>query len=175
MSSGVNIRPERIQDHDAISAILIKAFDQNDESLLVSALRSSSGFIPEISLVAEIDNKVVGTIIYSDIKIIDSDGYEFDSIALAPMAVDPVFQKTGIGSKLIRTSIDMARDLGYESIIVLGHAEYYPKFGFTEAAPMGIKAPFTVPSEALMVLELKKGALNEIQGTIKYDEAFSIL
>ncbi|MBT8229161.1 MAG: N-acetyltransferase [Bacteroidia bacterium] len=175
MDHSLIIRNEKDGDFEAVSDVLVRAFEQEDESRLVKLLRQSDSFIPELTMVAEVNQNIVGSIVYSKIRIINDEGNAFQSIALAPMAVDPAFQKKGIGSILVKSTIAKAKELGYESIIVLGHAAYYPKFGFTEARPYCIKAPFDVPSEAFMVLELKEGILQDIEGTVQYNEAFSIL
>ena len=93
-------------------------------------------------------------------------------MALAPVAVLPEFQKQGIGSELIREGLKACQQLGYDSVIVLGHPEYYPKFGFKQADTWGIKDPFGAPAEAFMALELKKGALEGASGIVEYPDEF---
>ena len=95
-----------------------------------------------------------------------------ESLALAPMAVIPEFQKQGIGTKLIKKGIEQAKELGFDSIVVLGHKEYYPKFGFIRASNWSIKCPFEVPDEAFMAIELTERAFEDKAGTVKYPDEF---
>ncbi|WP_445474894.1 GNAT family N-acetyltransferase [Methanococcoides methylutens] len=167
------IRKEEDTDYSAITKVNDQAFGQENEGRLVVNLRMHSDFVPELSLVAEVDGKVVGHILFFPIKIVD-DGKEFDSLSLAPMAVLPKFQKQGIGSALVKEGLTMAENLGYSSVIVLGHAEYYPRFGFRPASQWDIRAPFEdVPDEAFMAIELVDGALDDVSGVVEYPEEFS--
>jgi len=96
-----------------------------------------------------------------------------DSLALAPVSVAPSFQKKGIGSQLIRAALQKAKELGYHSVIVLGHKDYYPKFGFKKAALWNIKPPFVVPDEVFMAMELTEHSLENVEGVVQYSKAFS--
>jgi putative acetyltransferase len=166
------IRREKKEDFKSIYEIHVKAFKQKDESKLVERIRSSKNFIPELSLVAEENGKILGHILFSKIKIIGEEEYE--SLALAPMAVLPELQRRGIGSKLIKEGLNKARELGFNSVIVLGHKDYYPRFGFERASKWNIKCPFEVPDEAFMAIELIDGALAEKAGIVEYPEEFGI-
>lgn len=97
---------------------------------------------------------------------------EYESLALAPVSVLPEYQNRGIGNKLILESLRLAKDIGFKSVIVLGHDKYYPRFGFKPASIWGIKAPFDVPDEVFMALELENRSLDEITGTVAYSKAF---
>lgn len=88
------------------------------------------------------------------------------------MAVLPEFQKQGIGSELIKQGLESCYELGYDSVIALGHPEYYPRFGFKQTQIWSIKGPFNAPAEAYMALELKKGALDNISGVVEYPDEF---
>jgi predicted N-acetyltransferase YhbS len=94
------------------------------------------------------------------------------ALALAPMAVRPEFQNLGIGSRLIREGLERCRNLGHKIVIVAGHPEYYPRFGFTSSRAKGLEAPFPVPDEAFMVIELIPGALDSVSGMIVYPAPF---
>ncbi|MBI3098214.1 MAG: N-acetyltransferase [Planctomycetes bacterium] len=94
------------------------------------------------------------------------------ALALAPMAVRPGFQRRGIGSDLVRAGLDRASALGHRIVIVLGHPEYYPRFGFRPARPLGIEPPFLVRDEVFMALELFPGALDGVRGTVRYPPVF---
>ncbi len=120
----VVIRTEIETDFSDVFEINKAAFGKDNEAKLVDALRNSSVFIPDLSLVAAIDNKIVGHILFTKIKIIDDSGKEYDSIALAPMAVKPELQKRGIGGQLIKHGLYKATELGHKSVIVLGHEHY---------------------------------------------------
>ena len=165
------IRKEEEKDHKQIYEVNKLAFQQENESKLIEKIRKSENFIPELSIVAEIDNRIVGHILFSKIKIIGDSDYE--SLALAPMAVIPEFQKRGIGSELIKKGIDKAKELGFDSIIVLGHKEYYPKFGFQRASKWNIKCPFEVPDDVFMAIELTEKAFEGKAGTVEYPDEFN--
>lgn len=127
---------------------------------------------PELSLIAKgQDNEIVGHILLSKIKIINKDK-TVDSLALAPVSVLPEHQKKGIGSQLIHAALKKAKEVGYQSVIVLGHKDYYPKFGFKQARLWNIQAPFDVSDEVFMALELTKNFLENVQGIVHYSNAF---
>ena len=166
------IRPELDADAEAIRRINDEAFGQGDESRLIEAIRASESFIPELSLIAELQGKPVGHILFSRINI-ETASQSVPVLSLAPMAVLPEHQNRGIGSALIRHGLDECRRLGWKIVIVLGHAEYYPRFGFVPARSAGIECPFPgVPDEAWMVAELDEGALRDVQGVVRYSAAF---
>jgi putative acetyltransferase len=167
----ISIRPEQIQDVAAISQVNNLAFEGENESKLVEAIRESEFFIPELSLVAIHNNKVIGHILFSIVSI-ETEEAHVPTLALAPMAVRPDFQKQGIGSSLVKEGLQKCRQLGYEHAAVLGHPEFYTKFGFTPSVTKGIEAPFPVPEEVFMVIELQEGSLDSIRGKVKYPPAF---
>jgi len=164
------IRKEEKKDYNDIFEINKSAFGQEEESKLIDKIRSGDNFISDISLVAEIDGKIIGHILFSKIEI--SGSSIFKSLALAPMAVVPEFQKKGVGSKLIKEGIRKAKDLEFESIIVLGHKDYYPRFGFQKASKWNIKCPFEAPDETFMAIELFENALKDKSGTVVYPPEF---
>ena len=166
----VTIRKEEEKDYKKVYEVNCLAFQQEDESKLIEKIRKGKNFIPELSLVAEIDDEIIGHILFSKIKIVGD--FVFDSLTLAPMAVIPEFQKQGIGSKLIKKGIEKAKELNFDSIIVLGHKEYYPKFGFQKASKWNIKCPFEVPEEAFMAIELTEKAFEGKAGTVRYPDEF---
>jgi len=137
-------------------------------------MRKSSSFIPKLSLVAtdKNNNKILGHILLSKIKISKDDNEWVESLALAPVSVLPEYQNKGIGGLLITEALKKAKELGYNSVVVLGHPEYYPKFGFKKASLWGIKAPFDVPDEAFMAIELSKNGLNKASGVVEYPSVF---
>ncbi|KHF38218.1 GNAT family N-acetyltransferase [Halalkalibacter okhensis] len=172
------IRQERTTEYSTTEQMIKKSFLNEEysdkrEHLLVNRIRKSEVFIPELSLVALNQGKeVIGHILLSKIKIVDGDN-EVDSLALAPVSVTPEYQKKGIGSQLIHAALENAKDQGFSSVIVLGHKDYYPKFGFKPARLWYIQAPFEVPDEVFMALELTENALENVQGVVHYSKAFS--
>lgn len=170
------IRQEKESDYVHVFALIKSAFlnekmSDHKEHLLVEKLRTSPNFIPKLSLVAEVDNTIVGHILLSKIKIKDGE-VKYDSLALAPVSVHPEFQGKGIGSQLIQTAHSRARDLDHKSIILLGHENYYPRFGYQTLENFGISLPFEVPPQNCMALELIEHALESIKGVVEYDQAF---
>jgi len=165
------IRSERKEDFDAIHEVNRLAFGQEDEAFLVQRIRNSSQFIPELSLVASKEGQIVGHILFSLIDIEGQHGNR-SVLSLAPMAVHPDFQNQGIGSKLVREGLKKCQQLGYEIVIVIGHPNYYPRFGFAPARQKGLEASFPVPDEAFMVLELVPNSLTGLKGTVKYPPEF---
>lgn len=172
-----NIRQEQQSDYEMTETVVEAAFataEQSDqrEHHLVSRLRTSDAFMPELSLVAVNGNEIIGHILLSKISIVRKDGQKVKSLALAPVSVLPNEQNKGVGKALIEKSLEKAKELGHQSVIVLGHPAYYPKFGFKKSSLWQINAPFEVPEEALMALELQKGALDHVSGVIEYSSAF---
>lgn len=165
----MNIRKEKNTDKEKIWKVNAEAFESEAEAHLVNALRDSG--ISFISLVAEEDEEIVGHILFTAVELIGDDS-GLKIMGLAPMAVLPKLQKKGIGSQLVKTGIENCSTQGYDAIVVLGHPEYYPKFGFVPSLKYGIKSEYDAPDEAFMVLELKASSLKDKIGIIKYHAAF---
>lgn len=162
------LRDEISEDYSIVEKITFEAFDNNDEVEIVKKLRDSPNII---SLVAEDEGQVIAHIMFSEIDIVDKE-ITHKAIALAPMSVSPSHQKQGVGKMLITFGINRCKELGYPLIIVLGHVNYYPKFGFVPAYPLGFTSIFNVTSNAWMVLELTEGKAREINGEVIYHSAF---
>ena len=165
----MNIRKEKDSDKEKIWKVNAEAFESEAEANLVNALRDSG--ISFISLVAEEDEGIIGHILFTPVELI-GDAAGLKLMGLAPMAVLPKLQRKGIGSQLVKTGIENCATQGYDAIVVLGHPEYYPKFGFVSSVKYGIKSEYDVPDETFMVLELKESSLRNKNGIIKYHAAF---
>lgn len=166
------IRKESEKDHQKVFSLLKAAFGKDNEAVLVEKLRKRNDFIPDLSLIAEMNEELVAYILFTKISIIREE-QAYETLALAPVAVHPEYQKKGIGKKLITDALSRCRQLGFRSVIVLGHAEYYPAFGFKPACNWNISAPFEVPSEAFMALELSENELAGKSGRVEYPPEFS--
>ncbi len=165
----MGIRAEQPTDIKKIWRINASAFETEAEANLVDILRASG--VSNISLVYEEDGELVGHIFFTPVELIgDASGLKL--IGLAPMAVIPEMQNKGIGSLLVKAGIQRCLSDGYDAIVVLGHPDYYPRFGFVPSVNHGIKSEYDVPEEVFMVLELKENVLKGKQGTIRYHEAF---
>lgn len=171
MTKNIEIRQEEKKDFEQIYTVNKLAFNQETESKLVDKIRKSENFISKLSLVAIFNEKIIGHILFSKIKIAGE--HIFETLALAPMAVTPEFQKQGVGKMLIITGLKKAKELGFDSVIVLGYPEYYSKFGFERASKWNIKCPFEVPDEAFMAIELIEKSLLNKAGTVIYPKEFS--
>ncbi len=168
----VMIRPEKPEDVTAIHHVNAIAFGQPQEGDLVDGLRLAGALT--ISLVAEQDGRIVGHIAFSPVMI-TSDTAVVDAIGLAPMAVLPEYQRQGIGSQLVESGLEACREMGYGIVVVLGHPNYYPRFGFTPSKPLGVVWEHNAPEEAFMVKELKEGTLAQTRGVVKYRPEFDMV
>jgi len=157
------------QERAVVRSINEAAFGRPDEADLIEGLRAGGAVL--LSLVAELERRIVGHILFSRMWIDTSDG-PFPAAALAPMAVLPEHQRRGIGGRLIRRGLDLLHTRGEGAVIVLGHAGYYPRFGFSSGKAGALESPF--PPEAFMALELRPGALDGIRGKVRYAAAFGL-
>jgi putative acetyltransferase len=170
----ITVRPEQQADIDEIYELNKLAFGQENEARLVDLLRTAPGFVPGLSLVAIADIAVVGHILFSKIFVVSGDA-RFDTLALAPMSVHPHYQKKGVGARLITQGLETAREMGFGSVVVLGHEHYYPRFGFLPASRWGIRAPIDVPDNVFMAMELVPGSLKNVSGIVEYPVEFSTI
>ena len=169
----MEIRQEQAGDHNSVFQVVTEAFSSaehsdGNEQELVTLLRATSSFIPELSLVAVEDGKIVGHILFTKITI-----GEHIELALAPLSVLPAYQRRGIGLSLIREGHRIAKQLGYDYSVVLGSPAYYPRAGYLPASLYGIEAPFEVQDEYFMAFKLQSDA-PQVKGMVKYDPAFGI-
>lgn len=171
------IRPETAADRPAIAELNRLAFGQEAEARLVDELREG-GFV-RLSLVAAVGREtgvepgeqIVGHILFSRLPIVRENGV-VEGLALAPMAVTPARQRQGIGSRLAQAGLSACRSAGHAIVVVLGHAEFYPRFGFSAKLAESLSSPFG-GGPSWMALELTPGALNGVAGRVEYAPPFS--
>ena len=166
----LTIRTEAAEDFSTVHTVNQFAFGGSVEADLVDALRPSAH--PHISLVAELDGRIVGHIFFSPVTI-ETDDSTYTALGLAPMAVLPQYQNQGVGSALVREGLNQCGRLGHKVVVVLGHPQYYPRFGFRPAKERGLRCEYDVPDEVFMVAELEVGAIGERKGTVKYHPEFA--
>lgn len=162
----MEIREETGADIEAIRRVNRRAFAQDQEGNIVDALRSNGAAL--LSLVAIVDGELVGHIMYSPAVVGETTG-----AALGPMAVLPEFQRQGIGSRVVEAGNQKLKDMGYPFIIVVGHAEFYPRFGFTPASKHNIRCEWDLPDEVFMMAVLDPLKMQGVSGLAKYRHEFS--
>jgi putative acetyltransferase len=165
----MEVRSEKLEDLEAIRRVNVAAFGRESEADLVDQLRGAAS---TFSFVAVESEQIVGHIFFSPVELDGEGNTDLPMLGLAPLAVLPDYQRQGIGSLLIRHGLQECDRLGFKAIVVLGHPEYYPRFGFTPAKQRGLRCEFSVPDEAFMLLELLSGALEGCAGTVKYRSEF---
>ena len=161
----VTIRPEEPRDHAAVREINLRAFETTLEADLVDAVRPTAR--PMVSLVAEVEGAVVGHILFTPVTVRDGETTS-SAIGLGPMAVLPELQRRAIGSRLVGAGLKACRELGEHAVVVLGHADYYPRLGFRPAAELGLHYRGPDFDPFFFVSELEKGALEGIKGMVEY-------
>ncbi len=166
--AGLRIVDETPADFQAVRRINEAAFDTRAEAELVEVLRERAK--PLISLVAEDEGAIVGHILFTPVTVEDCESCLF---GLAPMAVDPARQRSGIGSRLVREGLSRCEQVGAAGVVVLGHPGYYPRFGFRPASAFGIASEYAVPDAAFMALELADSSLERVSGVARYHPAFA--
>ena len=167
----VNIRPETTADYPAVRKVNLAAFDTATEADLADAMREAPEYVPELSLVAELDGKIVGHALFSEVTVVQERG-ELRALSLGPIAVLPDYQRRGIGSAMIEHGHRRGRELGYPFVVLIGHPWYYPRFGYVPAREHGLITIWDVSDPVFMVCELESGALEHAAGEIQYPEPF---
>lgn len=170
------LRLETPDDYRATEELTRRAFwgvykEGCDEHFLAHRLRQDSCFVPELDYVAELDGKLIGSIMYSAAKIIDGED-EHEVLTFGPISVDPEYQNTGVGSALINKTADLARGLGYRGIVIFGHSKYYRRFGFKNAEVFSITTPNGDNFEDFMAMELRDGSLSGVKGAFELSAPF---
>lgn len=159
------IREEAPGDETAIHRVNAAAFETDAEARLVDTLRDAQALT--LSLVAEVDGEIVGHIAFSPVTV-TSNGEIFHGVGLAPMAVLPTRQRSGLGGQLIAEGLRLLREREHPFCVVLGHASYYPRHGFVRASLLGIRWEHDVPDEVFFVQELIEGGLRGVRGVVRY-------
>ena len=165
------IRYERPDDADAVRRVNERAFDQPTEARLVDRLRGCNG---ALSLVAD-DDGVVGHILFTPV-VVDNGGEKVVGMGLAPMAVAPQRQRQGIGTRLVERGLEVLRQRRCPFVVVVGHPEYYPRFGFQRASAHGLRCQWDgMPDDAFMALVLDDRAMRSVTGVARYRPEFDEL
>lgn len=167
----IEIRPEETTDFESIYRINDAAFGRPDEARLVERLRNSESYIALVS----VENNVVNGHIFFTRVTLSPENSAFNAVGLAPMAVLRQKQNNGIGSMLVRAGLEECRRRGFNMCVVLGHPQYYPRFGFRPARNLGLTCEYDVPDEAFMAIELVEFAASGIGGLVRYSPAFAEL
>jgi putative acetyltransferase len=170
-SQACAIRPESPDYFAAVENVTRLAFGDGVEVRILQRIRSLPEYIPALSLLAELDGKVIGHVLLSHMHHEAAD-WEGKLLALGPISVEPPFQRRGIGSALMQAAAIRAREMGFAAILLIGHPTYYPRFGFRPASTWGLRFQYIVPDEAAMALELLPGSLEGSAGQIRYSPAF---
>lgn len=160
----LRIRKETPADQPTVYEVNREAFGRSGEADLVERLRTGAAFIPNLSLVAEVDGQIIGHILFSPVRLRDDQGAESETLLLAPLAIRPAWQRRGIGSHLVNMGLAVARELGYRTVIVRGSDGYCPRFGFVAAENFA--------SSEFMALELVPDSLRLLSGSVIFPPGF---
>lgn len=164
----LRVRSERPSDVAAIREVNVVAFDTPAEADLVDALRANGR--ARVSLVAELDDRIVGHILFSPMSF--EEPCDTVSLGLAPMAVVPDVQRSGFGTRLVLAGLERCSAIGCKAVFVLGHPAYYQRFGFVPASRFGIRSTYNVPDDVFMAMEVVAGSLLEARGVVRYAPEF---
>ena len=165
----MEIRDEREEDYEAVYAVNAAAFETAAEAKLVEMLREQAR--PFLSLVAENEGVIIGHIMFSPVML--SGHPDLKMMGLGPVAVVPAHQREGVGGLLIGAGLARCREMGITAVVLLGHPEYYPRFGFVPSVEFGIDSEYDVPAEVFMALELQPNGLEGKTGRVTYHSAFN--
>jgi putative acetyltransferase len=165
--SDMVIRLEEPSDAAQVREVNDTAFGTTTESRLVDALREAPG---SISIVATVDSRVIGHILFTPVTIEPQTVVRV--AGLGPISVRPEYQRARVGIRLVKAGLDECRRRGYKAAVVVGHPEYYPRFGFVPAHTKGLTCEFPVPPAVFMMLELEAGALRGVRGLVRYRPEF---
>lgn len=171
MKTNFTIRQEESKDFFTVENLVREAFwnvyqPGCDEHFIVNQYRDNPDFIKELSLVLELDNKIIGYIMFSKAQIDCDNGTKLDVVTFGPLAIYPDFQRKGFGKILVDYSLEKAKDLGYTCVFICGNGEFYGKSGFVPATTKGIRYADDPEGDALYFLckELKENFLKHVYG-----------
>ena len=178
----IQIRQEQPADYkkteqmtrDAFALLELPGREGVDEHYLLHCLRKSNIFVPQLCLVAALNNEIIGNIAYSTHKIVNENGEEWEVLTFGPLGVLPQYQNKGIGTMLVEKSLQIAKELEYKGVVIFGHPAYYPRFGFKNAKEYGITTEDGQNFDAFMALELYDGALYGVNGKYILHDIFHI-
>jgi len=176
--TNILLRPEEEKDYNSVENVTREAFwnvykPGCDEHLLIHNMRKTKEFIKDLDYVAVFNDEIIGNIVYAQTKIIGINT-EYDVITFGPVSVLPMYQKKGIGKKLIEHTITKSGEMGFNAVIIYGNPEYYKKFGFINSGEYTITDREGNYVDALMALELYPGSLENINGKFSEGEAYKI-
>jgi len=169
-AQGITIRQETEADLNEVYTLIQTAFktakvkDGTEQDFAVQ-LRSGDGFIPQLSLLAEGDGRIVGHVMFTKTHVLQPDGSRFEGLLVAPLSVALEWRNKGVGTALMQQSIRLAVEMGYRAAFLCGDPAYYKRFGFRPTADFGIHPQAEIPPQYVLVLELTKGALEGVTGT----------
>lgn len=175
----IKIRKEEPRDYRTVEEITREAFwnlycPGCNEHLIINTMRSHADFISELAFVIELDDKVVGSIFYTHSKVVSEEGKEYKTITFGPVSILPALHRKGIGKALISHSINEAKRLGYNSIIIGGYPYHYENYGFVGAKKYGISMPDGNYYTGIMALPLYEGALDSVSGSVYMSDVYEI-
>ncbi|WP_082490484.1 N-acetyltransferase [Methylobacterium sp. Leaf91] len=176
MNVVVTVRREHPRDAETIAQVVQRAYadvpySDHREHIMVDLMRASDAYIPELSLLAEVNGEAVGHVLLTKAHI--GFGYSaFPTLALAPLSVVPAFQRQGISKLLISYAHDQSAALGFATILLVCIPNYYQQFGYERLSRCPIKLPFDAPDANCMILPLKPGALDGVSGIVCYAEGW---
>jgi predicted N-acetyltransferase YhbS len=178
----MKIRHETPKDYSAVEKLTFAAFEtmtlpgrtHTCEHYLAHLLRGVPAFVPELDYVGEDGGSIIANIMYSKSKVVRPNGVELETLTFGPVSVAPELHSRGLGTEIIRFSLDRARELGFGAVIIVGHPNYYPRFGFKTAREFNLAMPDGSSFDAFMALELRNGFLGFEGGTWYEDNVFDI-
>jgi len=175
----IKLRNEKVSDYRAVEELTREAFWNHyvpgcDEHYLLHIMRNADCFINELDIIAEVDGKIVGNIVYTKAKIVTDDGNCIEVLSFGPLSVLPEFQGRGIGGMLIEHTKNIAKELGYKAILIYGDPGYYSKFGFVAAETYQIGTADNMYAVPLQAIELIRGALSNGSGRFFEDAIYEV-
>ena len=178
MGTPIRVRSERDDDRVAIADVVRRAYadvewSDHREHLMIDRLRQSEAFLPTLSLIADVDGEAVGHLLLTRAWI-ETGTTATATLALAPLSVVPERQHCGIGSALVHEAHKRALGLGLQSVLCVGNATYYTRFGYQPLAAYPITLPIEAPTENQMILPLVPGALHGVEGVVRYSDGWLV-